>query len=130
MMRFIGTVLVNAIAVLLGAYFLDGVSVDNNTKAFIVALVIALLNAFVKPILVFLTIPATIVTLGLFLLVINAGIIIMADYLVDGFHVSSFWYALGFSLILSLITSLFNRAESDLNIAIRPNKINHNEHLG
>ena len=111
MMRLIGTVLVNAIAVLLGAYFLDGVSVDNNTKAFIVALVIALLNAFVKPILVFLTIPATIVTLGLFLLVINAGIIIMADYLVDGFHVSSFWYALGFSLILSLITSLFNRAE-------------------
>lgn len=110
-MRFIGTVLVNTIAVLIGAYFLDGVSVDSNTKAFIVALVIALLNAFVRPILIFLTIPATVVTLGLFLLVINAGIIMMADYFVSGFSVSSFWYALGFSLILSLITSIFNKFE-------------------
>jgi putative membrane protein len=77
-------------------------------SAILVALVLSFLNQIVKPILTILTIPITIFTLGFFLLVINAGIIILADKLVSDFKVDGFWYALLFSLILSLITSILN----------------------
>jgi len=73
--------------------------------AIIVAVVLGLLRVTVKPLLIFFTLPATIVTLGLFLLVINAVIILLADYFVDGFAVSGFWIALLFSLLLSLFQS-------------------------
>jgi putative membrane protein len=73
-----------------------------------VAIVLAFLNAIVKPILTFLTIPITIVTLGLFLLAINAFIIIFAEKLVNGFQVDGFLHALFFSLILSLCTGILN----------------------
>ncbi len=82
-----------------------------------VALALAFLNTIVKPILVMLTIPITFLTLGLFLLVINAGMIMLAENLVKGFHVESFFWALLFSLILSLFTailsSLFGLNDSD-----------------
>lgn len=81
---------------------------DNYGSALLVALVLAFLNAIVKPILTILTIPITIVTLGLFLLVINAVIIILAEKLVSGFRVESFLWALIFSLILSLFTGILN----------------------
>ena len=71
------------------------------------ALVLGLLNSTVKPLLVFLTIPISIVTLGLFLLVINAVIILMAAYFVDGFAVDGFWWALLLSIVLTLINSFF-----------------------
>ncbi len=77
-------------------------------SAILVAVVLAFLNQIVKPILTILTIPITIVTLGLFLLAINAFIILFAEKLVSGFHVAGFWYALLFSLILSLITGVLN----------------------
>jgi putative membrane protein len=73
-----------------------------------VAVVLAFLNAIVKPILTVLTIPITVVTLGLFLLAINAFIIIFAEKLVKGFHVDGFWQALLFSLVLSLCTGILN----------------------
>jgi putative membrane protein len=73
-----------------------------------VAIVLAFLNAIVKPILTLLTVPITIFTLGFFLLVINAIIIILAGKLVDGFHVAGFFPALLFSLILSLCTGILN----------------------
>lgn len=111
-MKTIIRVLLTAIVVYLLANFLPGVAVDGFTSAVIVSIVLALLNIFVKPILVFLTLPATLVTFGLFLLVINAFVILICEYLVSGFHVSSFWTALLFSLILSLIQSfLFSMAE-------------------
>ena len=100
--------LLNGVAVVLTAYLLPGVDVTDFWTALIVALVLILANMIVKPILIILTIPITIVTLGLFLLVINALIILMADYLVDGFSVDGFWWALLFSLILSLFNSLFD----------------------
>jgi len=76
--------------------------------------VLSFLNVFLKPILVLLTLPFTIFTLGLFLLVINAGIILLTSSLVEGFHVDGFWWALLFSLILSLISSALNSlAEGD-----------------
>ncbi|MFM8832248.1 MAG: phage holin family protein [Cytophagales bacterium] len=65
-------------------------------------------NVIIKPILIVLTIPITVVTLGLFLLVINAIIILMADYFVPGFSVNGFWWALAFSLIMSIFNSIIN----------------------
>lgn len=100
--------LITTILVVVIGKFFDGISVDNYTTALIVAAVLAVLNAFLKPILVFLTIPATILTLGLFLLVINAIIILIADYFVDGFNVSGFWTAFFFSIVLTFCQSVLN----------------------
>lgn len=88
--------------------FLPGVRIDDYATALIVAIVLAFLNAIVKPILTLFTIPITIVTLGLFLLVINALIIILAGKLVSGFHVDGFLAALIFSMVLSLCTGILN----------------------
>lgn len=100
------------IAVLVGSWLLPGVWVDGHWwNVVVVAVVISLLNAIVRPLLIFLTIPATIITLGLFIFIINAATILLADYLLDGFRVDSFWWALLFSFILSLITSLAGAAE-------------------
>lgn len=92
--------------VLLLAYFLPGVTVDGFITALIVAAVLGLLNIFIKPLLVLFTLPVTILTLGLFLLVINAVIIMLCDYLVEGFYIDGFFKALLFSLILSFLQSL------------------------
>lgn len=100
--------LLNGLAVLLTAYLLPGVSVSHYGYALLVALVLGIVNAIVKPVLVVLTIPITFITFGLFLLVINALMILLVDWLIDGFTVDGFWWALGFSLILSLFNSLFN----------------------
>ena len=100
--------LLNGLAVLLtGCLLKGGVHVENYGYALLVAVVIAIANVLVKPILIILTIPITVVTLGLFLLVINALIILLVGYFVPGFSVDGFWWALGFSLILSIFNSLF-----------------------
>lgn len=106
-MNLILRLLVSALAVFILAYFLPGVREVTFGSALIVAIVIGVLNLFVKPILIIFTLPITILTLGLFLLVINACIILLADQFVDGFHVSGFWTALLFSLLLSFLQSLF-----------------------
>jgi putative membrane protein len=98
--------LVNAIAVFVLANVLSGVQVDNYMSAIIVAIVLAILNLLVKPILVIFTLPATILTLGLFLLVINGLIILLADEFIDGFAVNSIWWAMLFSILLSILQSL------------------------
>lgn len=100
--------LITTVLVVVISKFLPGISIASYQSAFIVAIVLALLNAFLKPILIFLTIPATIFTLGLFLLVINAVIIMIGDYFVDGFSVSGFWTAFLFSIILSVCQSILN----------------------
>jgi putative membrane protein len=105
---FILKVLVTAVAAYFAAWILPGVEITDVTTAVIVALVLALLNTFVKPILVILTIPVTIITLGLFLLVINILMIKWTDSLVDGFSVDGWLTALFFSLIISVISSLLN----------------------
>jgi putative membrane protein len=103
-MIFLVKMIVTTFAVVIGSYILPGVAVADFLTAIIVAFVLGILNALLKPILVILTIPVTVFTLGLFLLVINAFIIQLAAYFVRGFDVASFWYALLFSIILSLIT--------------------------
>ncbi|WP_324297864.1 phage holin family protein [Galbibacter sp.] len=107
-MKMIIKLLLTAVAVVILANVLPGISVDGYVTAIIVAVVLALLNFLVKPILVLLTLPATILTLGLFLLVINAIVILIVDYLVQGFAAENFWWALIFSLLLTILQSIFN----------------------
>jgi len=99
--------LLSGVAVLITAYLLPGVHVEHYGYALLVAAVLSIINMFIKPLLVIFTIPITILTLGLFLLVINAAIILMVDYFTPGFNVDGFWWALAFSLILSIINSIF-----------------------
>ena len=101
-------ILISSGLVLLIAHFMPGVHVGNFTTALIVAVVLGLLNIFIKPILVILTLPVTIITLGLFLLVINALIILLCTKIVGGFSVDTFWTALIFSIILSVSQSIMN----------------------
>ncbi len=105
--------LVSGLAVLLTSYLLPGVNVTHFGYALLVALVLGIVNTLVKPILVVLTIPITIVTMGLFLLVINALMILLVDALTPGFEVDGFWWALAFSLILSVVNSLLGGLTED-----------------
>jgi putative membrane protein len=106
-MQFIIRIIISTLAIILVAYILPGVHVASITTAIIVACALAFLNTLVKPLLILLTLPITIITLGLFLLVINALIILITDRLIEGFDVSNFWIALLFSIILSVVTSVF-----------------------
>ena len=90
------------------AKVLPGVSVDTFWNAILFAFVLSLLNVFVKPVMIVLTFPVTIITLGLFLFVINALFVLLASILVDGFVVENFWWALLFALILSIINAIIN----------------------
>jgi putative membrane protein len=113
-MGFIIKVLVTALAVWIAAYFLPGVHLENDAKTIIiVALVLALLNAIVKPLLIVLTIPVTIITLGLFLLVINALMVVWTSKLVYGFKVDCWLTALLFSLIVSAVSSILHFIAKD-----------------
>ena len=113
-MKLILRVLLSALAVVILAKVLPGASVDSYVTAIIVAIVLSLLNFLVKPILIILTLPITIISLGLFLLFINAIIILLADYFIAGFQVQNIWWALLFSLLLSLLQSiLFSLLKED-----------------
>lgn len=99
-------ILLSAVAVIVLANILPGIYVSGFITAIVVAAVLILLNLFVKPLLILFTLPVTIFTLGLFLLVINALIIMICDALVGGFRVDGFWYALLFSVLLSILQSV------------------------
>ena len=104
--KFFTKTVASALAILFVAYFMKGVTVDNTITALLVAVVLGLLNNFVKPILVVLTIPFTVFTLGLFLIVINVFIIYTVSELVPGFHVSGFFTAFIFGMLVSFFTSI------------------------
>ena len=106
MARFFTKTIATAVAVLVAAYLLSGVTVSSTLTALMVAFVLGLMNSFIKPILVILTIPITIFTLGLFLLFINVFIIQLVTKIVPGFTVDGWWTALFFGLIVSLVTSV------------------------
>ncbi|MBX7109792.1 MAG: phage holin family protein [Chitinophagales bacterium] len=111
-MNLLVKILISGLAVLITSYLLPGVAVEGMTSAVIVAAVLALLNAVIKPIMIILTFPVTILTLGLFLLVINACVILLASELVPGFSVDGFWWALLFSIILSMVNAIFDSMAS------------------
>lgn len=108
-MNFLVRILITALAAFAAAYLLPGVHINQFSTALLLAIVLALLNGIVKPILVILTLPITIFSLGFFLLVINALIILMASHFVKGFTVDGFWRALFFSILLSVLSSLMER---------------------
>lgn len=101
--------LVTALAVIIAAYLLPGVSVKSFFSALLVALVLGLINAILRPILVILTLPLTVVTLGLFIFVINALLVLLTSAIVPGFDVRNFWWALLFSLIFSIVSFILHR---------------------
>jgi putative membrane protein len=114
-MRVILRLLLYTCAVLITAWILRrGVHVENFATAIMVAIALAILNTFIRPVLVFLTIPVTIVTLGFFLLVINALIIMLIGRIVPGFTVDGFWWALLYSVILSIIASFFGTSSTTI----------------
>jgi putative membrane protein len=107
--------IVNCIAVAAGALILPGIHIRNSFLSLIgVTLLLSILNTLLKPLLILLTIPVTIVTFGLFLIVINAIIILITGNLLDGFTVDGFWWAVLFSLIISFINSLFKDSKERL----------------
>lgn len=105
-MKLLVRVLITALLVLILPYFFKGIVVNSFITALTVAVVLGFLNFFIKPIFVFFTMPLTVFSLGLFLLVINGIIIMMCDYFVDGFDVKNIGWAMLFSVVLSLSQSL------------------------
>ena len=118
-MGFLIRVLVTSVALAVAAWLIDGISFTGPTQGMdevrekilpllLVALILSLINSFVRPILTFLSIPFIIVTLGLFLLVINAGMLLLTDWLADaldiGFNVSGFWPAVGGAIVITVVT--------------------------
>ncbi len=112
-MNLIARLLISALAVLITSYLISGVHVDNLQTAVLVAIILACLNTFLKPLLILLALPAVIFSFGLFLIIINTFIIILTDNLVNGFRVDGFGNAFAFSVILWLITSILNSVKQD-----------------
>jgi putative membrane protein len=101
--------IVGALAILVTAYLLPGVHVTSFVAVLVTAVVLGIINAFIKPVLLILALPITILTLGLFTFVIDALVILLAANLVPGFSVDGFWWAFIFSIVLSIISSFLHR---------------------
>ena len=112
-MNFLLRIIVTAVVAFGLSAVLHGIHIDTFWTALLLSVVLAILNALLKPILFILTLPITILTLGLFLFVINAGIVLIAGKFVDGFRVDGFGWALLFSLLLSILTSLLYKDRKD-----------------
>lgn len=111
-MNLLASLIIRTGIVGLAAYLLPGVGVDSLLTALVVAVVLGVLNMFIKPILVLLTLPVTILTLGLFMLVINALLILLASKIVPGFTVDGFWWAVLFSLVISIVSSFVQQSSA------------------
>ncbi len=112
-MGFLIRVLANALAILAAAYVLPGIEVSGGMALLAAGLVLALINAVVRPILLLLTLPITLVTLGLFLFVLNAFCLWLTSELVKGFEVHGFWPAVFGALVVSVVSWLVNAFLSD-----------------
>jgi putative membrane protein len=95
--------LVSTIAILITAYILPGVHLNGIITALVLAVVLGVINIFLRPVIIFLTLPISVMTLGLFTLVINGALVMLASYIVPGFTVANFWWALLFSIVVTLI---------------------------
>lgn len=107
-MKLVIRLLILMVAIYVASYILPGVKIDSPQTFFVLAISLAFVNAFVKPVLVFLTFPLTIVTLGIFLLILNGLLIILVSMIVPGFHVTGLITAILFGIIVSLVSSLLN----------------------
>lgn len=107
-MNFVIQLIISTLAVLVTSYVLPGVYIDNFLTAIVVAIVLGALNTFLKPLLILFALPAVVFTFGLFLIIINTLIILLADRLINGFEVQGFWWAVLFSIVMWLVTSILN----------------------
>ncbi len=107
-MKIIINWVISALAILVTAYVLPGATVEGIMPALVLAVVLGAINAFLKPILLVLTLPINILTLGLFTLVINAALVMLAAMIVPGFAIASFWWALLFAVVLSIVNWVFS----------------------
>ena len=98
--------LINTVSIFAVSYVLSGIQIDTFWTALILAVVMAVLNVTLKPLLFVITIPITIVTFGLFLLVLNVLVLYAAEYLIDGFQIAGFWWALAFSMLVSFVNGV------------------------
>ncbi|MGZ3157984.1 MAG: phage holin family protein [Burkholderiaceae bacterium] len=103
-MRLLITWLINAAALFALPYLMQSIQVDSFAVALIAALVLGLLNALIRPLLVLLTLPVTVLTLGLFIFVINGLLFLAAAHFVEGFHVAGFWHAVVGAILYSIIS--------------------------
>jgi putative membrane protein len=114
-MKIVLKILVSAFIVVALSNLLSGVDISGYLTGIFVAALLGLMNVFIKPILVLFTLPVTVVTFGLFLLVINAVLVLIVESLIDGFVIDGFWWALFFSVLLSvfqsILYSIFERSE-------------------
>ncbi len=101
--------IISALAIIIVAYLLPGVEVSGITAALVAAVIIGLINAFIRPVLLLLTLPINILTLGLFTFVINAALLLLASSIVPGFQIANFWWALLFSLLLTAVNYVFSQ---------------------
>ena len=108
-MNFLLRIIISALVAFGLARVLKGIEVDSFWTALIFALILAVLNVLVKPVLIILTLPLTIVTLGLFLFVVNTLVVLLASRLIDGFRIANFGWGLLFALLLSLVTSVISK---------------------
>jgi putative membrane protein len=108
-MNLIYRLLFNALGLLLISELIDGIQIEGFYAALIAALVLGLLNTIVRPVLFILTLPITIITLGLFTFVLNAGLFLFAASFIEGFSVMNFWYALLGSVLMSLVSTVGSR---------------------
>ena len=107
-MNMVLRLILTTLAILVVTNVYGGVEVDSITTAVIAAVILGLINTIVRPVIMFLTLPLTMLTLGLFLLIINAGMLYLAAWLVNGFNVGGFWDALIASFIISVVVALLN----------------------
>jgi len=98
--------IVNSLVIFFFAYILSGVKVKSFFTAVGISILLAIINTFIKPLIVFFTIPLTVLTLGLFILVINAWIFMIIDSILDGFEIKNFWWALLYSMLISVANTL------------------------
>ena len=108
-MTIIYRLLFNALGLFIIAEFIEGIEIDGFYAALIAALILGLLNTIVRPILFVLTLPITLITLGLFTFVLNAAIFLFAASFIEGFSVTNFWYALLGSILMSMISTIGGR---------------------
>jgi putative membrane protein len=99
---------INALALLVATSIFKGIRLDNNQTLIVTSLVLALINTYLRPLVVILTLPINILTLGLFTIVINAGMLKLVSWLIPAFHIDTFWTAMGGALVISIISVLLN----------------------
>src|SRR3954463_10029609 len=107
-MRFLARLVLNGIAIIVAAYLLPGLHVSGPAAALIAGAILGFVNAIVRPVLFFLTLPLTLVTLGLFIFVLNAVCFGLTAWLVPGFSIDGFWWALLGALLVSIVSWILN----------------------